>query len=57
MPTELETRYTMLAHSDPEGAKRLLDRAQEAVRARWRDHAHLAEINITPNGNGKVEEK
>jgi pyruvate-ferredoxin/flavodoxin oxidoreductase len=31
-----ETRYTMLAHSDPEGARRLLERAQEDALARWR---------------------
>jgi pyruvate-ferredoxin/flavodoxin oxidoreductase len=31
-----ETRYTMLAHSDPDAARRLLDEAQEDVRARWR---------------------
>jgi pyruvate-ferredoxin/flavodoxin oxidoreductase len=37
-----ETRYTMLAHSDPEAAKRLLDEAQEDVRARWRLYEHWA---------------
>jgi pyruvate-ferredoxin/flavodoxin oxidoreductase len=31
-----ETRYTMLAHSDPETARRLLEKAQEDVLARWR---------------------
>jgi pyruvate-ferredoxin/flavodoxin oxidoreductase len=31
-----ETRYTMLAHSDPERARRLLDEAQADVLARWR---------------------
>jgi pyruvate/2-oxoacid:ferredoxin oxidoreductase beta subunit len=31
-----ETRYTMLAHSDPAGARRLLEQAQEDVLARWR---------------------
>jgi pyruvate-ferredoxin/flavodoxin oxidoreductase len=31
-----ETRYTMLAHSDPAAANRLLDEAQDEVVARWR---------------------
>ena len=37
-----ETRYTMLAHSDPEAAKRLLEMAQEDVNARWRLYEHWA---------------
>ena len=37
-----ETRYTMLAHSNPEAARRLLDEAQGDVRARWRFYEHLA---------------
>jgi len=37
-----ETRYTMLAHSDPEAAKRLLELAQEDVLARWRFYEHWA---------------
>jgi len=37
-----ETRYTMLAHSDPEAARRLLGEAQEDVRARWRLYEHWA---------------
>ena len=41
-----ETRYTMLAHSDPEAAKRLLKQAQEDVMARWRLHAHWAAMPV-----------
>jgi pyruvate-ferredoxin/flavodoxin oxidoreductase len=37
-----ETRYTMLVHSDPEAAKRLLQLAQEDVRNRWRLYENLA---------------
>jgi pyruvate-ferredoxin/flavodoxin oxidoreductase len=32
----------MLAHSDPEAAKRLLDEAQDDVRVRWRLYEHWA---------------
>jgi len=37
-----ETRYTMLAHSDPEAARRLLMEAQEDVLARWRTYERWA---------------
>jgi pyruvate-ferredoxin/flavodoxin oxidoreductase len=37
-----ETRYTMLAHSDPDGARRLLAEAQEDVRTRWRVYEQWA---------------
>jgi pyruvate-ferredoxin/flavodoxin oxidoreductase len=37
-----ETRYTMLAHSDPEAARRLLAAAEDDVRARWRLYEHWA---------------
>jgi pyruvate-ferredoxin/flavodoxin oxidoreductase len=37
-----ETRYTMLAHSHPDTARRLLDEAQHDVAARWRLYEHLA---------------
>ncbi len=37
-----ETRYTMLAHSDPDEARRLLDLAQDDVSARWRYYEYLA---------------
>lgn len=38
-----ETRYTMLMHSDKEGAQRLLKLAQEDVEKRWRMYEHLAQ--------------
>ena len=37
-----ETRYTMLAHSDPVTARRLLEQAQEDAVARWRLYEGLA---------------
>jgi pyruvate-ferredoxin/flavodoxin oxidoreductase len=37
-----ETRYTMLAHSQPDTARRLLDEAQADVTARWRLYEHWA---------------
>jgi pyruvate-ferredoxin/flavodoxin oxidoreductase len=37
-----ETRYTMLAHSDPDAARRLLDEAQNDAAARWRYYEYLA---------------
>jgi pyruvate-ferredoxin/flavodoxin oxidoreductase len=37
-----ETRFTMLAHSDPQAAKALLQTAQEEVNARWRLYEHWA---------------
>jgi pyruvate-ferredoxin/flavodoxin oxidoreductase len=39
-----ETRYTMLAHSDPETARRLLEKAQEDVLARWRVYEQWAAL-------------
>jgi pyruvate-ferredoxin/flavodoxin oxidoreductase len=42
-----ETRYTMLAHSHPEAARRLLEEAQEDARARWRLYSHWAAIPAT----------
>jgi pyruvate-ferredoxin/flavodoxin oxidoreductase len=39
-----ETRYTMLAHSDPEGARRMLERAQEDALARWRLYERWAAV-------------
>jgi pyruvate-ferredoxin/flavodoxin oxidoreductase len=44
-----ETRYTMLAHSDPDEARRLLDLAQDDVAARWRYYEYLAAM---PGGAG-----
>jgi pyruvate-ferredoxin/flavodoxin oxidoreductase len=43
-----ETRYTMLAHSDAEAAKRLLELAQHDVAARWRYYEYLAAMPGTP---------
>jgi pyruvate-ferredoxin/flavodoxin oxidoreductase len=37
-----ETRYTMLAHRDPETAARLLEAAEADVHERWRTLEHLA---------------
>jgi len=39
-----ETRYTMLAHSDPQEAKELLKVAQENVRERWRLYENWAKM-------------
>ena len=44
-----ETRYTMLAHSDPAAARRLLELAQDDVAARWRYYEYLAAM---PAGRG-----
>jgi pyruvate-ferredoxin/flavodoxin oxidoreductase len=46
-----ETRYTMLTHSDPEAAKRLLKLAEEDVHDRWRDYQNLAAMPM--NGAAK----
>ena len=46
-----ETRYTMLTHSDPEAAKRLLKLAEEDVHNRWRDYQNLAAMPM--NGAAK----
>ena len=43
-----ETRYTMLAHADPEKAKHLLDLAQGDADERWRLYAHLADVYAPP---------
>ncbi len=48
--TKSETRYTMLARSDPEAAKRLAALAQRDVADRWRLYDHLAAMAV--NGNG-----
>jgi len=39
-----ETRYTMLAHADPDKAKFLLDMAQADADERWRFYSHLASV-------------
>jgi pyruvate-ferredoxin/flavodoxin oxidoreductase len=43
-----ETRYTMLAHSDPGASRRLLDQAQADVLARWRLYEHWATLSEPP---------
>jgi pyruvate-ferredoxin/flavodoxin oxidoreductase len=47
-----ETRYTMLAHGDPETARQLLAEAQEDVLARWRLYEHLASMPETAPEDG-----
>ncbi|MBI3636750.1 MAG: pyruvate:ferredoxin (flavodoxin) oxidoreductase [Candidatus Rokubacteria bacterium] len=47
-----ETRYTMLAHSDPAAAARLLARAQEEVMARWALYEHWAAMPASPPAGG-----
>jgi pyruvate-ferredoxin/flavodoxin oxidoreductase len=44
-----ETRYTMLAHSDPDTARRLLDEAQADVTARWRLYERWASMTAPPD--------
>ena len=46
-----ETRYTMLAKSNPEAAKKLLDLAQSDVSSRWKLYADMAAM--TGNGSEK----
>jgi pyruvate-ferredoxin/flavodoxin oxidoreductase len=48
-----ETRYTMLAHADPEAARRALALAEEDVRRRWSLYHQLA--SITPVRAGAEE--
>jgi pyruvate-ferredoxin/flavodoxin oxidoreductase len=48
-----ETRYTMLAQSDPAEAERLLGQAQEDVQARWRLYEHWAAMPAAPCREGK----
>jgi pyruvate-ferredoxin/flavodoxin oxidoreductase len=42
-----EARYTMLAHSDPEAARRLLAEAQQDALERWRLYEHWAATPVT----------
>ncbi len=48
-----ETRYTMLVHSNPEAAARLLKEAQADVGERWRFYSQLAQM---PGNAAKTEE-
>jgi pyruvate-ferredoxin/flavodoxin oxidoreductase len=41
-----ETRYTMLAKSNPEEAKRLLELAQEDVASRWKLYEHMSHQEV-----------
>ena len=43
-----ETRYRMLAQSNPEAAERLLRLAQEAVAERWQKYEYLAKMTPAP---------
>jgi pyruvate-ferredoxin/flavodoxin oxidoreductase len=43
-----QNRFKMLAKSNPAGAKRLLEEAQEAIRQRWRLYEHLAAYAVAP---------
>jgi pyruvate-ferredoxin/flavodoxin oxidoreductase len=47
-----ETRYTMLAHRDPETARRLLEKAQEDVLARWRVYEQWATLSSGRDAGG-----
>jgi pyruvate-ferredoxin/flavodoxin oxidoreductase len=47
-----ETRYRMLAASDPEAARRLLELAQQDVKTRWRMYEQLAALQGAPTGDG-----
>jgi len=50
--TKSETRYTMLAHSDPEAAKKLAELAQRDVADRWRTYTYMAAMAAN-GGNGQ----
>jgi pyruvate-ferredoxin/flavodoxin oxidoreductase len=58
-----ETRFTMLAHSDPHAAKALLQTAQEEATSRWRLYEHWAAMPMkaasvqTPQPDAPAEEK
>ena len=47
-----ETRYTMLVHSNPEAARKLLEQAEQEVAKRWKLYEHMASLP----GNGQVKE-
>ncbi len=48
--THNETRYTMLAQSQPEAARRLMREAQEDVDTRWQLYQRLAAMPPKPDG-------
>jgi pyruvate-ferredoxin/flavodoxin oxidoreductase len=43
-----EARYTMLVHSDPTTAKKLLEQAEEDVASRWHFYEQWAAMNGSP---------
>ncbi len=49
-----ETRYTMLAHSEPEEARALLAQAQEDIRARWRLYEYIASMPAPAGEDGRA---
>jgi len=51
-----ETRYTMLTHSDPDAAARLLKEAQEDVIQRWKLYEHWASMPGNGNKPGAAKE-
>ncbi len=50
-----ETRYTMLVHSDPEAAKRLLGEAEHDVQDRWKFYEQLAQMTVNAAGGESAE--
>ncbi|MFB3917011.1 MAG: pyruvate:ferredoxin (flavodoxin) oxidoreductase [Terriglobales bacterium] len=51
-----ETRYTMLTHSMPEAAKKLLAEAQDDVNKRWKVYEHMAAMAPPVKPEAKKEE-
>ena len=45
-----ETRYSMLAYSNPKVAAELLERAQQDLVARWRLYEHWASMPVADGG-------
>ncbi len=50
-----ETRYSMLVHSDPETAKKLLTEAQQDVNDRWKFYEQLALMTVNGHNGESVE--
>jgi len=50
-----ETRYTMLAHSDPAAARTLLEQAEADVAARWRLYEHWAAMPVDGRAGGPAD--
>ena len=49
-----ETRYTMLTHSDPATAARLLTEAEEGIEARWRRYEEMSRTPPAPAKQAEV---